>query len=68
MSDIDGTSDDVLTEELKQRARLFAIIGEAVVQEAEKFPDFKSKLIEALTVVVTDKPSQEFLAARGWWQ
>ncbi len=50
----------------RDNERLFRIVGEALVQEAWKYPDFKTKLIDALDVAVTYEKDRRFLADHGW--
>ena len=50
----------------KDDARLFAIVGGALVCYATQSPDFKTMLRQVLTNAVTDERARQFLAARGW--
>lgn len=50
----------------KDDARLFAIIGEALVTYGAQSPDFKTMLRQALAGSVTDERSRKFLTDRRW--
>lgn len=50
----------------EDETRVFRIIGEAIVNEARKYPDFLSKLRAALDQMVTDKRSRDFLSLHGF--
>ena len=50
----------------KDDARLFAIVGEALVSYGAQSPDFKTMLQQVLATAVTDERARQFLAARGW--
>jgi hypothetical protein len=52
--------------EERNRRRLAQIIGEAMVIEAEAYPEFKEKFKEALNQIVTDEKQRQFLKERGW--
>jgi hypothetical protein len=52
--------------EAKNRKRLAEIIGNAMVREAEKYPDFREKFKQALNESVTDEKERQFLKERGW--
>jgi hypothetical protein len=50
----------------KETERLYRIVGEAVVREADKDAEFRAKLIQALREVVRDERAREFLREKGW--
>jgi hypothetical protein len=51
---------------LRDDAKLHAIVGEVLVREAEKYPDFRKKLLLVLAENVKDEKTRRWLAARGW--
>jgi hypothetical protein len=50
----------------RDEAKLFSIVGSALIREAQKEEDFRAKLIEALNVSVTDERERVFLENHGW--
>jgi hypothetical protein len=47
-------------------ARLFSIVGAAILQHAAQNPAFDRVLRDVLQAVVTDGGERNFLKARGW--
>jgi hypothetical protein len=50
----------------KDNARLFAMIGEALVIYGNQSTDFKTMLRQVLASAITDERSRQFLKDRGW--
>lgn len=50
----------------KDNARLFALIGEALVIYGNQSTDFKTMLRQVLASAITDERSRQFLKDRGW--
>ena len=50
----------------KSNARLFSIVGEALVEYGAKSADFKTMLRQVLAGSVTDESSRKFLTSEGW--
>lgn len=50
----------------KDRKRLTAIIGDALVDQAEVSPDLRLMLTQILGTAVTEPSARRFLATKGW--
>lgn len=50
----------------KSDARLFSIVGAALVAYGTESHDFKTMLRQVLASAVTDERSRQFLGSRGW--
>jgi hypothetical protein len=51
----------------KDNAKLFSIVGEALVQTAAQNPEGLGVMLrQVLSAAVTDDRERQFLAARGW--
>jgi hypothetical protein len=50
----------------KEQARMFSILGEALTRHAERVPDFRRRLIEALQSAELRDSDHIFLVSRGW--
>jgi hypothetical protein len=52
--------------EAMNRKRLALIVGDALLDYAEKSPDFKLMLKQVLASAAIDDSARKFLAGRGW--
>ncbi|HVP46106.1 MAG TPA: hypothetical protein VMT32_05965 [Bryobacteraceae bacterium] len=50
----------------KNDAKLFSVIGRALLKYAAQTPDFELMLRQTLQSVVTDEHERRFLASCGW--
>jgi len=50
----------------KNRSRLIEIVGNALIEQAEKSPDFLLMLKQILGSAVTDGPARRFLEEKGF--
>jgi hypothetical protein len=50
----------------KDRKRLTAIIGDALVEQADALPDLRRMLTQILGTAVTEPASRRFLETKGW--
>jgi hypothetical protein len=47
-------------------ARLYSIVGRALVENGEKSSEFRLMLSQVLNTSITDERARRLLAARGW--
>jgi len=50
----------------RQRERLVAIMGNALLDEADRSPNFKIMLKQTLSTAVADGKARQFLSQMGW--
>ena len=51
----------------KENARLFSIVGQALVESGAKSPETLGLMLkQVLASAVTDEPTRKFLSGRGW--
>lgn len=50
----------------KEDARLFSIVGEALVKNAAQSPDFQLMLKQVLQSAALRESDRDFLAGKGW--
>ena len=52
--------------QLKDQARLAAVVGRALLDHGAKVPDFELLIKQTLKTAVKDPSSREFLSSLGW--
>jgi len=50
----------------RERERLVAVVGETILQQAARVPDFELLMKQTLKTAVTDEKTRKFLAETGW--
>ena len=50
----------------RDREKLAAIVGTALLEQAARVPDFELMLKQTLRTAVRDEPARQFLSGMGW--